>query len=477
MKIRSLFIVALCLVFTISSVSCQSGNAIQGRSLATSGDDIEKNASIPDDVPDGIGSDISAKINVLLMDWPEKDGINPSNRKRLTGYGPLLEEFKALNPNIELDVVSVPTADYSTKSSAMLAANSLDVVDQMVYSAEYAEDLRPYIERDKEQLKDLVIPVYEIMTGWDKSIVTALPTKAKIYSVYYDKKIFDDWGVEYLHTPTTWEEIREKAEMMTGINPKTGKQNYGIWKTYITEAQDLIETYYTMCTKDAACYEITGDTMLDVKLTFDTDPVWKEAMMYWKDLLQFSDPAGKEYMGYDKFGTVDNDIAIMFIGWTDGIISMAEAGGTAGDLTKENRIGFADFPRNSDGKFTSMFGMGIGIGMNKNSQEKEAAWQFIKWNAVSPTASEYLYNNLGYIPTNKQGLVRTHFDQKYPDLAEVIKNQSRDYQQAKPLIEGSYSIIDKASTEYWLGLKGIDEAIEDIQNGTEGLLEAARSNQ
>ncbi|MFB5760423.1 extracellular solute-binding protein [Paenibacillus medicaginis] len=46
--------------------------------------------------------------------------------------------------------------------------------------------------------------------------------------IVYDKQLFDDWGVEYLSESPTIDEVLEKAAKMTGKNPKTGAQNYGL---------------------------------------------------------------------------------------------------------------------------------------------------------------------------------------------------------------------------------------------------------
>ncbi len=73
---------------------------------------------------------------------------------------------------------------------------------------------------------------------WDNSYSTVafdgntrfgLPAILGKRMTIYDKKIFEDWGVKPLSDNPSPEEILDKAKQMTGKNPVTGEENYGIW--------------------------------------------------------------------------------------------------------------------------------------------------------------------------------------------------------------------------------------------------------
>jgi ABC-type glycerol-3-phosphate transport system substrate-binding protein len=62
-----------------------------------------------------------------------------------------------------------------------------------------------------------------------KKISYCLPHYCGSNFYAYDKKLLDDWGIEYLSEIPTPEEILIKAARMTGKNPVTGIMNYGIF--------------------------------------------------------------------------------------------------------------------------------------------------------------------------------------------------------------------------------------------------------
>lgn len=441
--------------------------------------DTSKSASVSSSVSSsdnkGVNTEISGKIVVLMLDLPEKDGINPSTLKEVKSYIPIFAKFNELYPNVTVEIISVPTAESVMKAQAMLVSKTVDVVfnmDQLTY----AENLAPYMTRDEAELTDLSCTPKSLYNTWDSQVVVSMPLKAKIFAMYYDKQLFDDYGVEYLSDIPDWQEIMEKAKLFVGPNPRTGKTTYGFWKCYSGDPQDVVANYLSRVNSKEVVFDITGPGFNDLKYKFTTDQKWKDTMQYYKDIFVYADPGSKDYVGYDKFGTEENDIAIIQISWTDGIIMQSEAGGTSRIEGKENRIGFTDFPRNIDGKFPMYHSGSFGLGMSKDCQNKEAAWAFIKWCATDVGVSVYLFDTLGYIPVNFAGLEATGMKKSYPDIAKIMEVQPKDYFLTYAPPQGLEAVIDKYCSLYWNGIMTLDEACKTMQDEAQAIVDAAAKN-
>jgi len=414
--------------------------------------------------------EFTGKLTVLMYDLVVEDGINPTTLREQKGYGPYLQEFRDMYPNIELDFQHTDSGAIFTKAAAMTASGELDVGFNI--ANDQAMDLTPYIERDRDQLQDVAVTGGFLFTDWDNYTMAAMPLKAKVFNMYYDKQIFDDWGVEYLSPKPTWDEISEKAAKMTGKNPRTGLQNYGFWSALGGDPQDIFTQYMSRVSDNHLPLDITGDRLVDLKYNFTTNKEWKDAVDWYKNMIPYMDPGCFEYVGYDRFGSQENNIAIMQISWTDGIIKQAEAGGTTRVEGQENRIGFTDMPRNPDGLFTMYFGGTIGLSIPKASQNKDAAWEFLKWACTSVQWGEYLYESVGFIPVNYTTLEKTGFKETYPDIAEVMENQPKEYLNAVAPAEGAYPLVDKYTVLYWQDAMSYEDAMQAMQDELQAIIDA-----
>ena len=415
--------------------------------------------------------EFTGKLTVLVYNWIDEDGIDPTTLAEVKGYGPYLQEFKDLYPNIELDFQNTTSAAIVTTTNAMVATGQLDV-GYVEYALEYAEDLNPWIEKDKDLLADLACTMTQQYEDWNSTSTVSMPLKAKVFAIYYDKQIFDDWGVEYLSPMVSWDEIMEKAKLMTGANPVTGQQNYGFWSALGGDPQDIFTNYLSRVSEKHIPFKITGDKLTQLKYNFTEDTAWKDAVNWYKEMVPYMEPGCFEYMGYEKMGSLENDIAIMQISWTDGILKQAVAGGTAKVPGQENRLGFVDMPRNPDGKFSMYFGGSLGPGMANNSQNKEAAWEFLKWQCTSTQLGEYLYESIGYIPVNYATLEKTGFAADFPDVAAIMDVQPNDYLVALWPPEGAYPTVDKYTVLYWQDQMSYEEATQAMQDEMQAIIDA-----
>ena len=125
--------------------------------------------------------------------------------------------------------------------------------------------------------------------------------------IVYDKKLFDDWGVEYLSETPTPEEVLHKAKRMTGKNPVTGEKNYGLW------FQGNSLNQYTFVTLTYA-YGAEGavGSLNDLKrVRWELNkPEMKKVFEWLKEASTLAPPAFINGQGKENFGLENNNIAI-----------------------------------------------------------------------------------------------------------------------------------------------------------------------
>lgn len=154
----------------------------------------------------------------------------------------VIPDFEAKHPNIKINLVVVPWADFDTKMQTMIAAGTPpDIWSHWGPSGfqDYVKrglvaDLTPFIERDQFDLSDFEPAVLDIYKVDGK--VYGLPILTTGSFVFYNKDWFDAAGVEYPptdweDTSWTWDAFVEKCAALTsgeGADKKFGC-NLGFW--------------------------------------------------------------------------------------------------------------------------------------------------------------------------------------------------------------------------------------------------------
>ena len=191
--------------------------------------------------------------------------------------------------------------------------------------------------------------------------------------IIYDKQIFDEWGVPYLSETPTPEEVLEAAKKMTGKNPVSGKDNYGVFHkgTDAADAAMNLNEYYGGTWGE-------GIRAKDMKVNFDT-PEMKKAFEFIKELNQYAPAGVMANQGGELFGTADNNIAINMRA-NPAVINNVEAQGL------NDRYAVARLYINADKGHGGMFA-GSPVVIAQSSKVKDAAWEYVKF-----TGSEFFMN-------------------------------------------------------------------------------------
>jgi hypothetical protein len=276
------------------------------------------------------------KVTVLAVGEMIEDSVDAVTGQKIIGLNTRFEAFRS-NPeyaHITVEFVETPWADMQNKVNALNADGSLDVMagmgpympasgstqnitdlfnlDYDEIMSMYPEDTRPYVE--------------QWIKGGDE--VVGLVQRIWPYVIAYDKKIFDDFGVPYLPETYTVEQLVETARKLTGKNPRTGKQTYGIgvaandgWKLNLV-FQDFMAYYnpnpdqpyaadwggsYFDYTVNPAKYFKDGKVTVDIS-SGDRIKAFEQGFA----LIASMPPGALNGEGMNNWFTEDNDVAIWY---------------------------------------------------------------------------------------------------------------------------------------------------------------------
>jgi ABC-type glycerol-3-phosphate transport system substrate-binding protein len=350
----------------------------------------------------------------FIGSFKEQDTTDPISGQKIEGVHYLKEEFEKLHPDVDVQFILMGWDSYTQKTIAMLQNNDADVYQvpgiASIAGMGLLEPLTPYIEKDNF---DLSVYIDNQVKGWeaigpdDDGLSTyGLPFIGDTRFISYDKKLFDDWGVEYLSDYPTLEEIETKAAAMTGINPKTGEQNYGL---RMFGGSYLADTAMNISEGLGNTWG-TGFSWDDMTVNFNTDEM-VEAVTWMKENLKYCPPGNVSRQGDEKLYTPSNNIAINLRDDPNSL-SKIEALGWG------DRIGIAHLFVNPTYKMGNMFaGSPCAIGVS--SEVKDAAWEWVKFSS-SETFQRYFWEEYRSLPTIEKALSWDSIN-VIPQISDVLK--------------------------------------------------------
>lgn len=277
-----------------------------------------------------------------------------------------ISDWQKLHPDIKIIFEHTPYSGYDSKILTRIAGGAApDVIATEVdYFVTFAskgvlEDLTPHIEADKEfSLQDFFKTIMDRFTVQGKTY--AIPRDVAPFAcIFYNKKLFDEAGVEYPNENWTWDDLLRAARALTKQDTSGHVTQYGFygwaWQNFI--------------------YGNGGSFVDDVanpkEITLD-DPKSIEGLQFYADLINLykvmPTPTALANMGMG--------VDLMF---ASGRLAMFLSGiwETPGFRNYDFAWDVAMFPKNSSG--IRAFGSGgSGYGILKTSKHKKEAWEVIK---------------------------------------------------------------------------------------------------
>lgn len=398
---KTLLAIVLMFLMMVFVVACSSNdNKGEGQnekdttSEETNGEADNNTDVAVDDSIDWEGQEIVVQ---MIGDFKEEATTDPITGEKVAGVNILKEEFERLHPGATVDFILMPWEGYIEKTQAMLNSNEADVY-QMPGTAVHApngvlEPLQPFIDEDEDF--DLSIFLDSQVDGWkaigpdspDNELeVYGLPFLGDARFIMYDKQLFDEWDVDYPSSFPTMEEIGEIAEKMTGTNPVTGEQNYGVWFRGDWETSYLLVNLAEGLNGQWG----TGFAWEDVEFEFDS-PEMNESLNWLLDMQEFAPQGLVSNQGNEMWLTEDNNIAIMLHQGPGDLKKVYEQG-------LEDRVDIVQEFKNDEG--VGSFFAGSPLTIAKSSENKELAWEWLKF-AASDFTQKYITEELGLTPVVK----------------------------------------------------------------------------
>ena len=408
-------------------------------------------------------SGLSGTLTVQFIgSFKYDDTTDPVSGENIVGVHYLEEEFEKLHPDVAVEFVLMGWDSYTEKTQVMLQANEADVVQvpgiALLADQGLLEPLQPYIDRDSF---DTGIYWGNQVEGWmamgpgDTELsVYGLPFIADTRVIMWDKLLFDQWGVEYLSWQPTLEELYEKGQAMTGTNPVTGDQNYGL---FFKGAKYTSLTALNIAEYMGGTWG-TGFRYSDMTVNFNSPEVI-QGVEWMKSILPYTPPGTMSRQGGEKRLTHENDLAIdLHIG--PGLLKSVEAQGL------QDRIGISSLWFHPELGMGGVF-QGSPVAIGANSDVKEIAWEWLKFTA-SKTYQAYFFDEYYSLPTIKSALEWESLN-NIPQIKPVIQTIETLWAPRYPYRAAQVGRIFERGVERAM-LE--DESVEDVMNAVQADAEA-----
>lgn len=305
---------------------------------------------------DGASSDKvsnkKTKISFALWDEVQK-----------TVFDEIISAFEREHPDIDVDLVLTPWSQYWTKLDAAMGANTAaDVFWMNTFLPKYAdagvlEPLDSYIEKDGVDLNQYVNVMKESLSYND--VQYCLPKGFDTVQVFYNKALFEKYGIEEPEEGWTWEDMVSMAASLREKIEAGGADEYPILMEL-----DPQPSYFNFILQSG------GFILKDKKAGFDqegTIQAYRDVLALMEKGLMPDVQVLSDTKGTDLF--LSQKGAMLFMGsWKISVLDKASFA---------EQIGVVPMPAKKNGN-QSVIG-GLGYAMNANSKNKDAAWELIKF--------------------------------------------------------------------------------------------------
>lgn len=352
------------------------------------------------------------------------------NSKDLDEQQKLVDKFNEAHKDIKVTLEAYGS-DFDTKIAAgMGSKDTPDVMYMWNYPAYYEglEPLDSYIEKEGQAYKD---NFYETLWSYNEmgDTVYGIPVGFTTHVLYYNKDIFDAAGVDYPTESWTFKDLEDASRKLTD----PGKNITGFGFKRVPDPYDFEMFLWSNGTA-------LSDDEGNLKDYVNSDPA----------VLVFSTFQNMEKEGVavatDKDGT-DEMMAgkiAMYINGSWPISSFNDAG---------LNYGVVEIPMFKEGSPSVSILSSSGLAMAKDSKNKEAAWEFIKY-------------------WTSEDLNRARIQYELPVLKSVVQSESLENDVVKGVF---YSMLQQSEgytptsfkTKNWSEISdSLSTAFENVFNST-----------
>lgn len=332
------------------------------------------------------------------------------------GYQVVMDRWKELYPNVELEIEAIPWDNWKAALQTAAISGDVDILLHGASLGPVVEPLQPYLDQDPEledQLTMLTLRRNAELAPLNEVVPYGITVTLNPVMVVINKTIFEDYGVEIPDYKTwTLDDLMEAAKATTGTDPKTGKQTYGISPI---KASDAFKNYIWV--SRAMNNEIFewGDSIATSKMNFVSDKT-AEVLDYIAEFNNYASPDYVEGLDLSSAWTEDHNIAMVVVENPYNVYNTLKANGL------DDQYMLAALPQIEEGPYAGVTSSHFGdwhISICKNSQNKELAWEFLKFMVTDEVVQQWILDTYN-IPVNKEANARMG-EYMSADFAEPIQ--------------------------------------------------------
>lgn len=306
----------------------------------------------------------SEPVTIQVATWDYSSNPSTSNAVAL---------FEKEHPDIKVEVIDIPSADYQTKLSVMLNGGELDAyfIKEASSTLEYYDrgqllDLSGYIAADGVDMSEY--------SGTDTPFnidgkQLGMPVRTDYYVLFYNKDIFDDAGVAYPSNDMTWKEFEDLAMQLSGN---------GVYGAHFHTWQACVENW---------AVQDGEHTIMDYETGYD---FFKP---YYEMVLRLQEAGACQSFGDLQSGSIHysgafaaGNVAMLPMGtWYIATIAEAMKKGEA----NMDAWGVATLPHPDNVPAGYSVGATTPIAITPSSKNQDAAWEFVKFISSEAGALEY----------------------------------------------------------------------------------------
>ncbi len=252
---------------------------------------------------------------------------------------------------------------------------------EKILSVKVAGDSDPdvinYLDAWGPALKDMLVPLDDQMDADGISMdryfaahaagatydgeVYGMPLRGHAQLLFYRKDLLEKHGLD---VPVTWDDLVNVAAVIKE------KEGLGVANYYSPKNGQNIFTWVNLLWSNG------GELIADGKVVFNS-PAGVEALQYYADLenkFDVNTSGAKSRDPYESSLSVGAGNSAFFMGWWWHYGSRILGKNTT---LQADQIGFTGMPAYGDKGVT--FALSMPSGINVESDDKEAAWEFLKW--------------------------------------------------------------------------------------------------
>lgn len=389
------------------------------------------------------------------------------------GYHVVVERWNELYPNVKLDIQEQPWDSWQTAITTACLSGDVDVIMHGATMTELTEDLTPYLEADpdyRNQINALASRRTADNPGQWK--VSGISLTVSPMVVWLDTQIFADYGVDLPTEDWTFADLEVLAEKLTGTDPVTGNQTYGLQMDAMGE-NNLWFNYVLVANTYGAEVFTYGETLGDCVVNYLSDESIA-AFETLQRLAAFVSPEAKEGLAVSTSLDGTNNWAMWFNEGTSPYFEM-EANGMLGRYVAIN------CPICTAGQYEGKPSPHAGdnnMAIYKDAKDKELAWEFIKFMTTDEAMVQWVADQ-GSLPNNKEGFdaVSALIDKQYASAYFVCLNNIPDnYNNATNSVMNNVAFgattanLITAVSNVIQGFSTPEEAAQLMQNGVDEYL-------